>query len=337
MINEDLWSELESSCEPPVHGRIQRRIHPESPNDILAAMSYPGRQRMLVVSAPSSLFPNAVRLLRDLREVRGLAVDVEVVDRSRSELRIAVTSRDLESVFTPLARDIADAVAASPSDGVILETVQRYAHWQELLRSVGPDGLGLETRRGLFGELHVLREHLLPNMTSALDAVRAWTGPTGTDQDFQLPSCAVEVKTTKRRSPATVTITSERQLEDYGAGDLFLTAIVVDERRGGTGVSLPSMVGDIRESISDSRARAELDLNLARYGYFDHDVARYDEPRYTVVTDEVWRVTNDFPRLTTAILPPGVHRCTYEISADFLTQFAMTRDAFTAALRRCHQ
>lgn len=323
MIDDALWSELESSSEPPVRGRVQRRIHPESGNDILAATSYPEGQRMLVVSAPADAFAIAARLLKERRDVRGLMVDVEVIDHSRSELRIVLTSRDLEPVFTPLARDISDIASMSRAERVVLDALERYARWQELLRTIGADGLSLESRRGLFGELYVLREHLLPNLAS-IDAVHAWTGPGGTDQDFQLANCAIEVKTTKRRSPATVSITSERQLEDLGTSDLFLTAIVVDERRGGTGESLPDVVTEIRAALTTIGVRSEFDLSLAQYGYFDHHRERYEEPRYTVVSSDIWRVEEGFPRLTTKNVPSGVHRCRYEIALDSLAPFLVS-------------
>ena len=117
-------------------------------------------------------------------------------------------------MFNPLASDIAaTAQAATGPVEAVLAAADRFEHWRQMLQSIAEAGLTPEARRGLFGELTILRDHLLPAMPAA-DAVRAWTGPAAANQDFQLPDAAIEVKTSSGKEPQTIVISNERELDD---------------------------------------------------------------------------------------------------------------------------
>lgn len=323
MIDEALWLKLETDRRDS-SGRVQRRVFPSSANDIYVAVSYPTNQRILAVEGGRQTFHAAGSRIRNLSQTQGIEVSVEPVSDHVSELRIVLTSADLAAVFTPLVDDIAEVAAGSGPDRVIVEAIERYERWLHLMRVVADNGLSKEARRGLFGELTVLRDHLLPNLPEH-DAVSAWTGPDRTDQDFQLPRCAVEVKTTTNRTGATLAIANERQLDSTGTNSLFLVGYAIDERQGGSGISLQGLVADIRSRLVSVSARARFNRTLAMTGYFDPHADRYTEPRYTIASETIWLVEEGFPRLMPASLPQGVHHCSYSITPSSLADFA--RDA----------
>jgi hypothetical protein len=156
--------------------------------------------------------------------------------------------------------------------------------------------------------------------------VAAWTGPTGTNQDFQLPRLALEIKASSHRTSAEIPIANERQLDDTGVENLILVMVVLDERRGGTGTSLNTIVEDTRQAIPDIATREQLDDLLIQVGYFPAHREQYDEPRYTVREIRYWSVRSDFPRITETDLRPGVSTCSYRIHTTGLDEYRMPAD-----------
>jgi hypothetical protein len=223
------------------------------------------------------------------------------------------------------------AQAAASVDDALAAALERFDQWRHLLQSIAETGLGREGRRGLYGELVVLRDHVLP-ASGPTAAVAAWTGPTRTSQDFQLPHAAVEVKTGSGGSPQTVVIADERQLDDTGVGQLLLAHVSVDERKGGTGESLNAAVAAVAGALGSADRAGLYDL-LVRVGYLSEHRHLYDEPRYTVRGVRFWRVAGDFPRITGADLRPGVGDCRYRISTVGLDRHRVPADEVRRILK----
>ena len=248
------------------------------------------------------------------------------------ELRVVLTDNSLREVFNPLADDIATTAGTEPSGTeAVLAGVSRFEHWRLMLERLADTGLPPEARRGLFGELMILRDHLLPALPAA-DAVSAWTGPTAANQDFQLVGAAIEVKTSSGKEPQTLVIASERELDGQGTGTLMLAHLSLDERRGGNGESLNTAIDGTRALVTDATTSALLDDLLVRAGYLSQQRELYDEPRYSVRKQRFWRVTGDFPRITEADLRVGVGDCHYRISTAGLEPYLMTTEQVTAAV-----
>jgi hypothetical protein len=330
-INERDWERLEA--DQHVTGITVRRIYPGSAYDIFIAVRHPGNCRMLTLRVPEQDADEALRELTALPSTRGLNMELARLPDDGSELRVVLTDAGLREVFNPLADDIAAAAQQSPDPAAAVRAaVSRFEHWQRMLEKLADTGLTPEARRGLFGELSILRWHLLPTM-SAADAVAAWTGPAATNQDFQLPGAAIEVKTGAGKEPQTLVINNERELDPRGTPRLLLAFLSLDERRGGSGESLKTAVAGIRAAVTDAAARSLLDDLLVRAGYLESQRDLYDEPRYTVRRERFWHVTDDFPRITEADLRPGVGDCRYRISTTGLDEYAMTAVQVNTAIR----
>ncbi len=186
-ITEQDWDQLEADRH--ADGTTVRRVYPGSPHDIFIAVQHPDGRRMLTLRIGKQAASGALLRLHSLPRTRGLEMQFAAVDDGSSELRVLLTADDLREVFNPLASDIAStAQAATGPVEAVLAAADRFEHWRRMLQSIAETGLTPESRRGLFGELTILRDHLLPVMPS-VDAVRAWTGPAAANQDFQLPGC----------------------------------------------------------------------------------------------------------------------------------------------------
>ncbi|WP_017572409.1 PD-(D/E)XK motif protein [Nocardiopsis halotolerans] len=327
-ITEALWRELDQEGGTgDTGGWLVRRLYPDSEQNIWIGVSRLDGRRRLTIRAPRPAFLKVAKRLRTLDDVVGIELDVI----SASTLHVVLNSLDLSEPFTALASDLAQRASRSTTAKVVDDVLDQYALWRRMLKEVGRSGLGREARRGLFGELYTLRHHLIPAVGAA-DAVEAWTGPDGTNQDFQLPECAVEAKCTANRNPAILTISDEKQLDRAGAGRLFLSSVVVDERRGGVGTSLRAIVEEVRNQLPVV-LQADFEQRLAKTGYLGIHAEKYDEPRYTVTGSDVWEVSDGFPCLTVENIPAGISGCIYKIDTRVLAEYACDADEFRSALR----
>jgi Putative PD-(D/E)XK family member, (DUF4420) len=309
ILSEDLWQSL-SRAESNVSGLAVRRLFPQQPLDLFAALSQPESARMLLLELRSE----GLRL-PDLPKTRAIEVRSQTLESgSRIRLSLVLVDRAFSDVFTTLVADIAEAVAATTGPEQGMNTFfLRIGRWRHLLDSIGESGLGETARRGLFGELWTMLDLLVPALTPSRTVV-AWTGPEAANQDFQLPFCAVEVKATAAKKPQTLTITNERELDATGTPRLFLVYVSLDERRGGTGRSLNDIVDALGEALAgDPAASALFRDKLHRIGYLEAHHHLYDEPRYTVRGHQAFDVTGDFPRITERDLRPGVGDVRYRL------------------------
>lgn len=323
-VTEDEWRELESPQDTP--GRSSLRLYPESPLDIFLSVSHPGRQRMLVFRADARSADPIVRSVGRLPKAAGIEMNLSAVSRVEYELQVILTADGLREVFNPLVADVAETAKSAPAAAEALAAaVDRFERWQDLLRAVSRDGLSAEARRGLYGELLVLGDVLLASLGEA-EAIEAWTGPTGTNQDFQLSELAIETKASVAKRPRSIRIASERQLDGTGTPALLLALANLDERRGGSGESLNRRVEGIRQQLTSPAARARFDGLLVQVGYLPGHHDLYEEPRYTLRELRFWHVREGFPRLVESDLPEGVGDCTYQVSTSGLDAYRATAD-----------
>ncbi|MFE6183137.1 PD-(D/E)XK motif protein [Streptomyces sp. NPDC056465] len=333
-VTEAEWRDLEAPQDAP--GRSRIRLHPDAPLDVFLSVSHPAQRRMLVLRTDARSADHIVRSVTRLPSAAGLEMNLSAVSRLEYELQVVLISDELREVFNPLVTDVADTVReASGAAAALTAAVERFERWQDLLRAVGRDGLGPEARRGLVGELLLLRDRILPVVGPA-EAVDSWAGPSGANQDFQLPGVAIEMKASSAKRPRSIRIASERQLDDTGTPSLLLSLAMLDERRGGSGESLNRLVDRIREQLTSPVVRAAFDGRLVQAGYLPGHRDLYEEPRYTLRDLRSWHVREDFPRIVEEDLPDGVGDCTYNLSISGLDRHRATTDEVTALIGGTH-
>ncbi|MFD6647923.1 PD-(D/E)XK motif protein [Micromonospora chalcea] len=330
-VREEDWAPLEAEHHP--YGIVARRLFPRSRHDIFLAVQQPTGRRVLLLRVPASAGQPVAQRYPSLPSTRGLGIEFATAPDGSTELRVVLTADERREVFNPLIADVATtAHAAEGPAEALAAAIERFEHWRHLLQSIRDTGLSEEARRGLFGELVVLRDHLCPVLPPQ-EAVSAWRGPMGTNQDFELTTCAIEVKTGTGRSPRTIVIASERQLDDTGTDLLLLAYLELDERRGGSGESLNAVVDSLREASPSAVVRAEIDDLLIRAGYLSEHRHLYDELRYTVRETHFWHVTGDFPRITEGDLRSGVGGCRYRISTVGLDQYGVPAERVASIVK----
>jgi hypothetical protein len=329
---EQVWTELAARSRQGDTGRATRRVLAGTRHDCFLAVEFPGGRRLLsVLAVDEHPLPGPTRqtLTSGIMLHQG-----NEPDSGRSVVDLLLLNQGHSDIFTALVADMLDALSqsdtgATSTAGEVLTA--RVGRWQQMLTTVRPEGMPAEAQRGLYGELSVLRDLLLP--ISGADAVRAWTGPEPALQDFQFPGVAIEVKTASGAHAHLVRISSERQLEDVGATPLYLVTLALDVRRGGSGEPLPHLVADLRTQTAALGVSAELDQRLVRAGYLETQSHLYAERCYSVRRRAFHRVTSGFPRLVESTLPPGVSDVSYTLDLMAASEHQTTEAELTSRLR----
>lgn len=331
---EALWQALEAEAQAGSAGAwLTRFALPQLAQPLLVALETAPNRRALLLPLPKVAIPAQ----REWPECRGLEVFSAALS-GQPHLGIGLRDPACADIFTALAEDVAPRVALAPNPSAAATALlARLQRWQKFL-AAGTAGLSEERQRGLYGELHTLRRHLLPAL-GAVAAIEGWRAPQAAHQDFQFASGAVEVKTTTAKQPQTVRITSERQLDDTGIAALFLHVVVLDEREvdGRATIvceSLPSIIRDLRQQLkAQLQAMEALDDSLLDAGYLEADAPRYENLRFTLRREHTYRLRHGFPRLTEINLPVGVGDVSYALSLAAVEPFAVNPGEMAATFQ----
>jgi hypothetical protein len=313
-----IWSKLDSDGLGD-SGYVRLRVAEIDACATYIARNLTDGREALVVEVPTSALPRRP----SYPESVGFSVTPEVLKPGRegtTRLILSLSDVRFRDVFRSLGEDVLRALTSieSPSDA-IAELVDRLARWQAFLRKHGTAGLGRESRRGLFGELWLLDEKLLGWLGSS-EALRAWVGWSGANQDFHFESAFLEVKTTGANTPHAFHVSNFRQLDPAQSVDLYLWLVVIQESET-VGQSLPDLIDELRSAVPEQHGQAITD-RLVDVGYLEEHRQIYRTPLYSVVQSQPFLVNEGFPRLTADSLPTGVEEVRYQIAVAACSPFA---------------
>ncbi|AFZ19206.1 PD-(D/E)XK motif protein [Allocoleopsis franciscana] len=322
MTVQDTWKLLEEDTVTVSSGYLTRRILPEVKYDVYLAIEKPTNTRLLMMRVKHSsvergtVFPKSSSF-----EIRRVALPND--DNSYLTLQLVLTDPRYSDIFTTLVQDIVYHIASLADErNAVVGFITRLRRWQAFLERHNPEGLSTAAQQGLYGELWFLRQVVIPQIGSR-QGVQCWTGPRGTQQDFQLERCAIEVKTTVAKQHQKLAIASERQLDDTGTGTLILLHLSLDVRQK-RGESLPDIVASVRSLVeNDPLAKEELETLLFEVGYLDIHTPRYEQIGYTEREVNYFKVEGDFPRIVEADLRNGVGDVRYTISVAECRRFSL--------------
>lgn len=255
----------------------------------------------------------------------GLAVDIQGtkkiqvirVDDSNDDqyLGVVINSSELATVFHRLCLDLVQACNyADKTDQILGILKRRVAAWQRLFEK-GGQRLSPEKCLGLISEMKFLTEHWIPQLSAS--GVIGWLGPTGGAQDFRdnTKNISVEVKSHGIQSDV-IKISSKEQL-DY-EGQLFLVAYPGALSSDDAALSLNQYVEEAKAKVPTNHYLLfEERIMEAGYVYDSY----YDELRFILGEPKVYRVGEDFPKLTVETLPSAVKSVRYDLSLSFIAEW----------------
>ncbi len=329
---ERIWNELETM--PVVSpGFLKKRYSAECQADVYVGLKIPEKTRLLILrlswktGAAVSIFPN----------LRGIRIE-KVADEENFVkyifLNLVLTEPLFADVFSVLAEDIVSSICPlSEEKQIVKRFFNRLNQWQTLFERYKEEGLSSERQRGLYGELYFLRK-LISKSNNKLRHLKSWVGPSGAVQDFQYPNLAIEVKTSAGKHHQKFYVSSERQLDDSIIPALFLFHLSLDARQG-HGETLPEVVSSIRTLLVDEPDALNIfQHNLLQIGYFDSQKELYMETGYAIRKEYLFKVENDFPRLTEKDIPVGVGDIKYSIDISSCMSYQFSFDELTVLLNQ---
>lgn len=293
------------------------RIDPAHPLDFFWAINHDRLYMFVFEYDANDSDPTS---LPDLKGIRiGITSSEDEVSRNRLMLTLAdSTSWEL---FLALCTDLVESTRTTKPGLGLRSIITRLTKWQELLRRASSIVLSEEAIKGLLGELMFLKNHLIP-LYGSRNAVSFWQGPAGYPQDFAVNCCAIEVKCHEGSRSSKIFISSADQLCSR-LPDTYLFVYIVGkstpENLGS--INLLSVVSEIRKEINAAggEALAAFEGLLDSVGYIDLPV--YSEANYVVTDNVMYKIENDFPRICSADLTPGISDVSYRIDLNQCNDF----------------
>lgn len=252
--------------------------------------------------------------------IQGIDVDLRQRSGKREQtLVLTLTSHSNLDLFhalcKPLARNLHSVSNPRTALTIALNQLRR---WQRFLAGKNPRLLSPWEVRGLFAELHFLKL-LYTHLLNHDEALNAWIGPKGGNQDFVFGDTAVEIKTLSNQGPNLFNIASENQLESP-AEKLYLTANrIIESSDLPSTISLNEMVRRIETDLIGNSVLDEYQTKLAEVGYAE--LPYYDNPSMQIAEVHVYEVTDGFPRIIRSKIPNGIQNVKYQLQIDAIEPF----------------
>lgn len=335
MTPEELWNELETEAQGIAgSGILKRMIAPDSACTIFLGVQRPSLNRLFMLQAPRNLMP----LREEVPEFRGFDLTVQLTGEeadTHATFMLSATDRTYNEVFSAMVENLYQGVRECLDDRQIVRTfMDRLLQWQEFFEKNDINGMSEEAQRGLYGELYFLRKNLFSASENYTAGVMSWTGPKNRQHDFQFGDIAVEVKTSNAKQHQKLLISSEQQLDESLIGSLFLYHLSLSSVENHPD-TLPSLITDIRNTLLPIyKASSAFEAALLERGYLNTHAWIYGKTGYVIREENMFRVAEDFPRLTERDLPTGVGDLTYSISVSECKKFIVSLgEAMTQILR----
>jgi len=307
---DSIWKSLEKEDTSEswlVYKRYSGSVLP----DIYISIIYPEKLRSIAVHLSSEVKIN----LTAWDKFKDIQIYSRRDERNKEKqyLLISLLNNQHSDVFSILCEDLIHRVEELDSEAdLVKHLLFRLEKWRLLFEKLGQKGLSSEAQRGLFGELVFLKQFIAKSQKPDY-CVNSWKGSAKAVQDFQYSDWAVEVKTTHGKNQQKLYISSERQLDTSLVPNIYLIHMSLEVRES-FGKTLNKIVNDIIEVLKNSPASLySFRLKLLEIGYFEHHHDLYKSTGYNIRQTICYRITEDFPRITEAMIPSGVGDVKYSL------------------------
>jgi len=325
----DLWEQLSAeSGVPHMHAfRRYRRLNLNKENGIRVSCNFPDNIWELLIEAGKP----GENVSIDFPNWQGMGFEIlslDVPKQATPHIRLFLESEQFKDIFSTVCTDLVLGLdSCISSDQRRLELSRFLDKWNLFFERHGYGELSQEQQRGLFGELWWINV-LLGKGISERTVLASWKGCERGFHDFDLLGHVVEVKTTMTKEPRKVKISNERQLDDTGLKDLHLYVLTLT-KSDDSGMSLPAIVHNLLENFSNFN-KSEFQNLLQKSGYLDVHVGLYTSC-YSIKHEELFHVTNGFPRMTT--LPAGTGDLSYSVTISACNAFCKEVESYLSALQ----
>lgn len=315
----NIESDIEHSGQ--AYGVFTRRIFLNAKPSVYVRLKKPEGLPGLIFEVA----PLVVKSLKLSQSTRGFIVSTDLTQDvgGRKVCSVVVSLNDVsfEELFSEFAGHLLDHITTSASEKEAMISLQLQLQlWKRFLDKGVDSGLSINEQTGLYGELsfarRCLNEKILP-----IDVLNAWTGPSGSNQDFTFGSVAVEVKSSSANDANIVKISNLRQLDGTGLQQLYIYHCALD-RRQLAGETLPDIILDLALKFAESdKVLSEMFYErLMAAGYLRSHADLYRDTGYVMRYDNGYRVDDAFPRILEMDVPSGISDVKFMVDLDCAAQ-----------------
>jgi hypothetical protein len=203
--------------------------------------------------------------------------------------------------------------------GIVSQTLKK---WQDFFTKNREIVLSPERQQGLYGELRFLEELV---EKKGIKAVLYWSGCKYETHDFYVNGNGVEIKTTSKKAPYIIHISSEYQLDVKDVTGDLLVRFYAFRKSESDGERLATIIQRIRNLLSGNpHALETFETDLEEYGYFDSVSEKYVNG-YVDRETAFFKVENGFPRIIGKDLASGVSNCVYDVLVEECRKHEITK------------
>ncbi|MEK5208592.1 PD-(D/E)XK motif protein [Psychrobacillus sp. FSL H8-0510] len=326
-INEAFNNLLESMESGDNHQLHQSQIISHNDPYILIGINVQTSEKQLFIDVTQETWRD--KDVDAFPKWKGLSIEVKYFEQLGffSKKRFLVISQKVESseeIFEAVLQNLVENMETNEGTSLFNLIYRVLDRWNQFFTKDRKAKLNREQQIGLFGELSYIHEAINRYPLAASGIVDSWKGPMGNRVDFSLGSYGIEVKTIslKLRSQE-VHISNEKQLELNELIKTIYLYVIEIEENDVNGSTLNDIIEEIRQVLCelDSASLANFNNKLIELGIVE---TIYDD-KYFVKTDEaVYSVKENFPCITSNMLPAGVTNVSYTLNLSLCKPFKVS-------------
>lgn len=182
--------------------------------------------------------------------------------------------------------------------------------------------LSMASARGLYGELLVLKSHLVDEKYTQDEILEGWHRPAPANHDFDYKDYTLEVKTVSR-SNTTFKVTSEDQLASIEEKPLNLQLYRIENINKSQIDSLGLLYLEITEKLQSGLVNV-FQIKCAEDAFCEYLGPKHMplDYKFTIIEGFLYRVDqNDFPRIKKDNLDLGISQVSYNLDISSIDNF----------------
>lgn len=282
------------------------RYDSEHPYDIFLGTDNSGRKSIVITLKASR---------EKIVSSKTIATNFFTRPDGRCSLRFSLEDDDLSDIFYKFCEDIIESSRNSDIEHGFLPIIRRWETWINFFqRTLLP--LSESEVIGLLGEIYFL-QNVMVKKYGIDSALESFIGVDKAHKDFEINDIWYEIKSI-HNGARTIKISSIQQLDAINDGRLEV--ITFDQGTAGTSenISLNLFIKKFRRLLNPNQLSV-FDEKLRKANYLEDE--RYDDYNYIFIRRDEYVVSGVFPRITSALLPQGVTKATYEIDISAIQEY----------------
>lgn len=266
--------------------------------------------------AYSLRFENVINNQVKLDDIELEGIKIEYINiKTNFIINLKLINNSNHEIFYFLCCDVIDNFSKY-SNIQLSDIKKRLLKWVDLLKKKHLRELTISQQMGLYSELHTIF-NFLSNKISLENAILSWKGPEMDKQDFDIGDSLLEIKSYSTTKKKKLSISSIEQLD---ANHLPLYLLTYELSLNEKGQNINDLLNHFSDKIVEVSfyAQSALFSKLFALGYQNEK----DAPqKFTVLSNELYKVENDFPRILKNKISNAISNVKYEIDVEQISSY----------------